>query len=159
MVCLHQQQRSHLKLKKMNTATKNTITVSAIVNAPVAKVWDAWTNPVHIVKWNAASDDWHTPKAENDARTGGKFMSRMEAKDGSWGFDFAGVYDEVKDHELIAYTLGDGRTVNIIFESEGNTTKVTETFEAEAQNSVEMQQSGWQAIMDSFKKYTESIAH
>lgn len=143
----------------MSTATKNMITVSAIVNAPVAKVWDAWTNPAHIVKWNAASDDWHTPKAENDARTGGKFMSRMEAKDGSWGFDFAGVYDEVKDHELIAYTLGDGRTVNIIFESEGSTTKVTETFEAEAQNSIEMQQSGWQAIMDSFKKYTESITH
>lgn len=143
----------------MNTATKSMITVSAIVNAPVAKVWDAWTNPEHIVKWNAASDDWHTPKAENDARTGGKFMSRMEAKDGSWGFDFEGVYDEVKDHELIAYTLGDGRTVNIIFESEGNATKVTETFEAETQNSLEMQQSGWQAIMDSFKKYTESITH
>lgn len=141
----------------MNTATKNMITVSAIVNAPVAKVWDAWTNPVHIVKWNSASDDWHTPKAENDIRTGGKFLSRMEAKDGSWGFDFAGVYDEVKDHELIAYTLGDGRTVTITFEGEGNTTKVTEAFEAEAENSLEMQQSGWQAIMDHFKKYTESI--
>lgn len=143
----------------MSTATKNMITVSAIVNAPVAKVWDAWTNPEHIVKWNSASDDWHTPKAENDIRTGGKFMSRMEAKDGSWGFDFAGIYDEVKDHELIAYTLGDGRTVQIIFEGEGNTTKVTETFEAETQNSVEMQQSGWQAIMNNFKKYTESIHH
>ncbi|MGO4290282.1 SRPBCC family protein [Chitinophaga sp. RAB17] len=141
----------------MNTATKNLITVSAIVNAPVAKVWDAWTNPVHIIKWNSASDDWHTPKAENDIRTGGKFLSRMEAKDGSWGFDFAGVYDEVKDHELIAYTLGDGRTVAITFEGEGNTTKVTETFEAEAENSLEMQQSGWQAIMDHFKKYTETL--
>lgn len=141
----------------MNTTAANMITVSAIVNAPVAKVWESWTNPVHIVKWSSASDDWHTPKAENDIRTGGKFMSRMEAKDGSWGFDFGGVYDEVIDHKRIAYTLGDGRTVDITFEEEGNTTKVTETFEAEAENSLEMQQSGWQAIMDSFKKYTESI--
>lgn len=131
------------------------ITVSNTVNAPVEKVWDYWTGPQHITKWCNASDDWHAPKAENDIRTGGKFSTRMEAKDGSFGFDFGGVYDKVKTNELIEYTMDDGRTVSIVFEANGNETRVTETFEAETENPVEMQRGGWQAILDNFKKYTE----
>ncbi|GHN00934.1 activator of HSP90 ATPase [Cytophagales bacterium WSM2-2] len=139
----------------METALK-TITVENTVKASVEKVWKFWTEPQHIKKWNNASDDWHTPAAENDVRTGGKFNVRMEAKDGSFGFDFGGVYDEVKTHQVIAYTMGDGRKVNIKFAANGNETKVTETFEPETQNSIEMQRGGWQAILDNFKKYTEA---
>lgn len=148
--------RKLLKLNIMSTAEKTTLTVAATVNAPVAKAWDIWTGPEHIVKWSTASPDWHTPKAENDLRVGGAFSSRMEAKDGSFGFDFGGIYDEVKNHEVIAYTLGDGRKVHITFETNGGATKVTVVFEAESENSLEMQQGGWQAIMDNFKKYTET---
>ena len=107
------------------------------------------------MQWNSASPDWHTPRAENDLRTGGKFSSRMEAKDGSFGFDFGGTYDEVRPHEYIAYTLGDGRRVSITFTSNGNETHISETFEAESMNPVEMQRNGWQAIMDNFRKYAE----
>src|SRR5882672_2802923 len=95
----------------MSTTENTLVTVEATVNVPVEKVWATWSKPEHIVKWNNASDDWHTPRAENDLRTGGKFSSRMEAKDGSFGFDFGGVYDEVRTNELIAYTIGDGRKV------------------------------------------------
>ena len=143
-------------LNKMETQEKTIITIENTVNAPVEKVWECWTKPEHITQWNNASDDWHTPHAENDLRMGGSFVSRMEAKDGSMGFDFDGVYDEVKTNELITYTIGDGRKVSIIFKSNGNTTKVAEIFEAEEQNPVEMQKDGWQAILDNFKKYTES---
>ncbi|MDR6784877.1 uncharacterized protein YndB with AHSA1/START domain [Pedobacter africanus] len=139
----------------METANKTKITVAATVNAPVEKVWEFWNAPAHIVKWCSASDDWHTPKAENDLRVGGAFSSRMEAKDGSFGFDFGGIYDEVETHKLIAYTLGDGRKVEITFSGNGDTTEVTETFEAEETNSIEMQQGGWQAIMNNFKRYAE----
>ena len=139
----------------METALK-TITVESTVKAPVEKVWKFWTEPTHIKNWNNASDDWHTPSAENDLRVGGKFSAKMEAKDGSFGFDFGGVYDEVKLHQVIAYTLGDGRKVNVKFAVSGNETKVTETFEAEGTNSLEMQQGGWQAILNNFKKYTEA---
>jgi uncharacterized protein YndB with AHSA1/START domain len=135
---------------------KTKITAEATVNAPVEKVWKIWTTPAHIMKWNNASPDWHTPIAENDLKVGGKFLSRMEAKDGSFGFDFWGIYDEVKTSERITYTLGDDRKVEITFKSHGNTTTVTETFEAENQNSVEMQQAGWQAILNNFKKHAES---
>lgn len=140
----------------METANKTTITVETVVNAPVEKVWESWTKPEHITKWNYASEDWHTPKAENDLRVGGAFSTRMEAKDGSFGFDFGGIYDDVKVNELIAYTLGDDRKVKIVFEAKGQTTKVTESFEAENTNPIEMQQGGWQAILDNFKKYTEA---
>ena len=133
------------------------ITIKATVNAPVEKVWNAWSNPKDIMKWNSASDDWHTPKAENDLRTGGKFSSRMEAKDGSWGFDFGGVYDNVEEYKVIEYTMGDGRKVKVTFAGNGNTTEVVETFDAESENSIEMQRSGWQAILDNFKRYTESL--
>jgi uncharacterized protein YndB with AHSA1/START domain len=126
------------------------------VAAPVEKVWEYWSKPEHISRWNNASDDWHTPHAENDLRVGGKFVSRMESKDGSMGFDFNGVYDEVKTNELIAYTIEGGRKVNISFSSNDNETKITESFEAETENSLQLQQDGWQSILDNFKKYTES---
>ncbi|WHY00324.1 SRPBCC family protein [Neobacillus sp. DY30] len=134
------------------------ITVETIVQAPVEKVWEYWTEPSHITKWNTASEDWHTPHAENDLRAGGKFLSRMEAKDGSFGFDFGGVYDEVRLHELIAYSLEDGRKVTITFRGQDNVTNVIETFDAETENSIELQQQGWQAILNNFKKYAEETA-
>jgi uncharacterized protein YndB with AHSA1/START domain len=132
------------------------VTVEATINAPVEKVWEYWRKPEHIIKWNNASPDWHTPHAENNLQAGGKFSARMEAKDGSFGFDFWGIYDTVKTNELISYTLGDDRKVSIHFNSDGNTTKVIETFEAEEENSIELQKGGWQAILDNFKKYTEA---
>jgi uncharacterized protein YndB with AHSA1/START domain len=140
----------------MEPTAKTTISVESTVNARVEKVWNLWTSPQHIMKWNNASPDWHTPKAENDLRPGGKFLARMEAKDGSFGFDFEGTYDEVSNQELIAYTLDDGRTVSITFTPEGDATKVTETFEPENQNPIDLQRSGWQAILDSFKRYAEA---
>ncbi len=133
-----------------------TITIEATVQASVTKVWNFYTEPKHIIKWNNASDDWHTTRAENDLRKGGKFLSRMEAKDDSFGFDFGGVYDEVKANELIAYTMGDARKAKIVFTSTGNQTKMTIAFDAETENSIEMQRGGWQAILDNFKKYTET---
>ena len=131
------------------------ITVTTKVNAPVEKVWTLFNGPEHITKWAAASDDWHTTKSENDLRKGGKFTSRMEAKDGSFGFDFGGVYDEVRENEYIEYTLGDGRKVTIDFTPEGDSTAIVQTFEPESENPREMQQGGWQAILDNFKKYAE----
>ena len=140
----------------METANKTMITVANTVNAPVEKVWAYWTGPEHITQWNNASDDWHTPSSSNDLRVGGRFTARMEAKDGSFGFDFWGIYDEVKPNELIAYTMGDGRKAKVFFTKEGNATKLVETFEAETENSVELQRGGWQNILDNFKKYTEA---
>jgi uncharacterized protein YndB with AHSA1/START domain len=140
----------------MATQEVTVITVAATVNAPVSKVWEYWSTPAHIIKWNTASDDWHTTKSENDLRKGGSFLARMEAKDGSFGFDFGGVYDEVIPNKYIEYTLGDGRNVKVNFETTGNQTTITTDFDAETQNPVEMQRGGWQAIMDSFKKYTEN---
>ena len=137
-------------------AGKTRVTISAIINAPVEKVWNMWNEPQHVTQWNAASDDWHSPRAENDLREGGSFNYRMEAKDGSFGFDFAGVYDEVIPNEHISYTMGDGRSVATDFVSEGDTTEITSTFEAETENPVEMQRDGWQAILNNFKKYAES---
>lgn len=139
----------------MTTGNNVKITVKTTVNAPVEKVWEYWTEPKHITKWNNASDDWHTPIAENDLTVGGKFLTRMEAKDGSFGFDFGGIYDEVKLKELISYTMGDGRKVTITFNGHGNETEVIETFDPETTNPIEMQQAGWQSILDNFKKYSE----
>lgn len=140
----------------MNSSEKTVITIQASVNAPVAKVWERWNTPEHVVQWNNPSPDWHTPVAQNDLKPGGTFTYRMEAKDGSFGFDFGGVYDEVKDNELLAYTLGDGRKVEIVFKAEGDVTHIVEKFEAETQNTPEMQQAGWQAILDNFKQYAEA---
>lgn len=141
----------------MSAQATTIITVETIVNATAEKVWELWNNPDHITKWNSASPDWHTPWAKNDLRVGGTLTARMEAKDGSFGFDFAGVYDVVTANEYIEYTLGDGRKVKITFTSEGDKTKITESFDAESENPVEMQQMGWQAILDSFKKYAEAV--
>jgi uncharacterized protein YndB with AHSA1/START domain len=148
-----------IKNNEMETITNTTtkITVESTVNAPVEMVWKSWTGPDHIVKWNHASEDWHCPKAENDLNPGGSFNIRMEAIDGSFGFDFGGVYDQVKKNELIEYTLGNGRKVQVHFSVEGDKTKVIETFDAETENSIELQKGGWQAILDNFKKYTESL--
>lgn len=134
---------------------KALITVRSEVNASVETVWNIWIDPQHIKKWNNASPDWHTPKAENDLREGGRFLSRMEARDGSIGFDFWGVYNKVEKNQSIEYTIGDGRKVQITFIPEGNITTVIETFEAEETNPVEMQQAGWQSILNNFKKYVE----
>ncbi|HTI60881.1 SRPBCC family protein [Mucilaginibacter sp.] len=140
----------------MSTTEKTLVTIEAVVNAPVEKVWELWNNPKHVTQWNHASDDWHSPSAENDLRPGGTFSYRMEAKDGSFGFDFAGTYDDVTPNKRLAYTIGDGRKVEVVFDGAGNSTKITSTFEAENQNPVEMQRGGWQAILDNFKKYAES---
>ncbi|MMZ64012.1 hypothetical protein D1872_263060 [compost metagenome] len=139
----------------MGTSNPTKVTVQAVIQAPVEKVWSCWTEPQHITKWNQASEDWHAPRAENDLRPGGKFTTRMEAKDGRMGFDFGGVYDEVRTHEWISYTMGDGRRVEISFSGQGGETKVVETFDPESTHPVEFQQAGWQAILDNFKKYTE----
>jgi len=132
------------------------VTVETLIAAPIEEVWAAWNNPEDIKQWNAASDDWHTTAATVDLREGGTFSSRMEAKDGSMGFDFGGIYDAVELYKYIAYTMGDGRKVETSFTSRGDKTEVVETFEAESTHSLEMQKGGWQAILDNFKKYTES---
>jgi uncharacterized protein YndB with AHSA1/START domain len=133
-----------------------TITISVNVKLPLEKVWELWTDPVHIIHWNNASEDWHTPFAENDLTVGGRFLFRMEAKDGSFGFDFYGVYNSVLKNKFIGYNIGDGRNVSVIFASAGNETEITEAFEPEQTNPVEMQRSGWQSILNNFKKYAES---
>jgi uncharacterized protein YndB with AHSA1/START domain len=139
----------------MEVINKTLITVQTIINAPVKTVWEKWTNPNDIIKWNYASDDWHTPKAENDLKVGGRFLSRMEAKDRSAGFDFTGIYTSVIINKCIEYTIGDGRNVKIIFMDKGNKTIITEAFEAESTHTIEQQLNGWQAILDNFKKYVE----
>jgi uncharacterized protein YndB with AHSA1/START domain len=136
--------------------SKTKITVQTTVNALIQKVWKYWTAPEHITQWNHASEDWHCPKAENDLRKDGKFSFAMAAKDGSFSFDFWGTYNDILENELIIYTMGDGRKAKITFASIGDVTEVIETFEAEDENSIELQQGGWQAILNNFKKYTES---
>lgn len=132
------------------------IKIETTISADIKKVWDYYTKPEHITKWNFASDDWHCPKAENDLRVGGKLKSRMEAKDGSFGFDFEAIYDEVVEHKKISYTMTDGREAITNFKYQNGKTKVTTTFDAENENPVDMQRSGWQAILDNFKKYVEA---
>jgi len=132
------------------------ITIETQIAAAVEKVWKFWTEPQHIKNWTFASDDWHAPSAENDLRNGGSFSTRMEAKDGSMGFDFSGIYDEIITNQYIGYTIDDGRKVAIHFENLENQTKITEIFEAEETNPLEMQRSGWQSILDHFKNYTEN---
>lgn len=140
----------------METENKTAITVEATINAPVKMVWEFWTEPEHITQWCQASDDWHAPYAENDLRPDGKFKTRMEAKDGSMGFEFEGIYTDVQTYKLIEYVLGDGRKVSITFTSDDNVTHVSETFDPETVNPVEMQRGGWQAILNNFKNYSEA---
>jgi uncharacterized protein YndB with AHSA1/START domain len=131
------------------------ITVETIVKAPIAKVWNAYTTPADIKQWNAASDDWHTTSASVDLREGGAFASRMEAKDGSFGFDFAGTYTRVVPHALIEYSFGDRFSVVEFVPGETGVT-VRVTFDAETEHSVEQQRQGWQAILNNFAKYVEA---
>ena len=133
------------------------ITVQTILKAPIEKVWELWISPEHITQWNHASADWHTPYAENDLKVGGKFKYTMAAKDGSMQFDFGGTYTEIVNHSLIAYTIDDGRKVKITFESQENGVVIIEKFDPETENSEALQQQGWQAILDNFKKYVETI--
>ncbi|MBC3539824.1 SRPBCC family protein [Rufibacter sediminis] len=141
----------------MESTPKPEITVKTTVATPLEKTWFLWITPEHITQWNSATPEWHTPNATNDLRVGGSFSYRMEARDGSFGFDFGGTYDQVKPHEMISYTLEDGRRVEVTFKDQAGDTEVTEVFEAEETNPIEMQQAGWQAILDNFKRYAESV--
>ncbi len=129
------------------------ITIQTTVNANIDHVWNAWTNPEHITRWNFASDDWCCPFAHNELRVGGKYVARMEAKDGSAGFDFEAVYNEIVPHTKIAYTMTDGRVATTTFEVRGNTVHVSTAFDPESENSRELQQQGWQAILNNFAHY------
>ena len=140
----------------MKSFNKISITVETVVPVPVDKAWKYWTLPEHITRWYQASDDWHAPYAENDLRVDGKFKTTMKAKDESAGFDFEGVYTKVHNQHSLAFTLLDGRKVEIFFLSYGDRTRIVETFETEEFNSHELQRTGWQAILESFKKYAES---
>jgi len=133
------------------------ITIDITILAPVEKVWNYFNEPQHITKWNFAHESWQCSSAENDLRVGGKLKTRMEAKDKSFGFDFEGTYDEIVPNARIRYHLEDGRKVEVIFDKiDNNTTKVTEIFDPEKQNSVEMQREGWYAILNNFHKYVEN---
>lgn len=132
------------------------IKINASVSADSQKVWDYYTLPEHIINWNFASDDWQCPKASNDLRVGGKYSARMEAKDGSFGFEFEAIYNDIVSGESFIYTMLDGRQVNVNLNSRDNHTDITITFDAETQNSLELQRNGWQAILNNFKKYVES---
>ncbi len=132
------------------------ITIHTSLNASLQEVWRCFTTPADVEQWNTASEDWHTTAASNELHIGGKFNYRMEAKDGSFGFDFWGIYDSIVEFKQLDYTLGDGRKVSVGFEFTGIETILTETFETENENPVEMQQFGWQAILDNFKKHVEN---
>ena len=140
----------------MEANDKTIVTVKALIHAPVELVWNMWTTPEDIMKWNYASDDWHSPKAVNDVREGGKFNYRMEATDGSAGFDFTGVYEKVRVNGFIEYRIDDGRKVKVYFIPNEKMTEIVETFETENENPVEMQRDGWQSILDNFKKHVEN---
>lgn len=131
------------------------ISISAPIEAPLAMCWECWTKPRHITQWNFASPEWHCPHATNDLRVGGRYHARMEARDGSFGFDFEAVYDKIQKHQRIVYTMADGRQADTRFTDKGDTTEITVTFDAESENTVETQRDGWQAILDNFKSYVE----
>ena len=136
----------------------NQLTVQTQVNKPIEQVWDLFTNPKHIVQWNFAHESWECPSASNDLQVGGLLQTRMQAKDGSFGFDLIGIYDEVVEHQSLKYHLEDGRNVEVIFENlSGDKTRITENFAPENQNPVDLQKDGWQAILDHFKTYAEAI--
>lgn len=141
------------QLLNINSPIK--ITVSALIQAPIAKVWACWNEPPHIVHWNHASDDWHCPFSINDLSIGGKFVATLAAKDDSIRFDFEGFYDVIELHKQIIYHMADGRVVEITFEAKDSGTWITETFDVENENPVELQQAGWQTIFNNFKKYAE----
>ncbi|TWW10442.1 activator of HSP90 ATPase [Planctomyces bekefii] len=133
------------------------VSIEAMVDAKIEKVWECWNEPKHITKWNFAIDTWCCPRASNDLRVGGRYSARMEAKDGSFGFDFEVTYDVVDKHKKISYTMGDGRQATTTFEQQNGGVWIATVFDAEQQNEVEMQRNGWQSILNNFKKYVESI--
>ncbi len=135
---------------------KNQITIETTINTPVEKVWNYFTNPEHIIHWNYASEDWHTPKTENDLQVGGKYFARMEAKDGSAGFDLIGTYTTVEEFKKTEYIMGDRKVINEFISQDDGNTKVIITFDAEEENPLEFQKAGWQAILDNFKAYVTS---
>lgn len=132
------------------------VTIQTVIRAPIEKVWEFWVSPKHITQWAFASDDWEAPYAENDLKVGHEFKTTMASKDGSQSFDFVGTYTEVQENYLIEYDMEDGRHVKVTFETVPEGTKVAETFDLESENSRDVQESGWQAILDNFKKYVES---
>lgn len=140
----------------MESTLSSPITIETTIKAPLAKVWDYWTQPKDICNWYFADDSWHAPKAENDLKAGGKFIIRMEAKDQSFGFDFEGTYTRVEPKSIIEYVLADNRKVITEFSTEGENTAVKQIFDAESENPLEMQKAGWQAILNNFKKYCET---
>jgi len=131
------------------------ITIQAVVAADRQKVWNCYTQPEHITKWNFATDTWHCPAASNDMRVGGKYLARMEAKDGSFAFDFEAVYNEIVDGEKFTYTMPDNREIQVSFEKMDDKTRVTVTFDPENVNPVDLQRDGWQSILDNFRRYAE----
>jgi uncharacterized protein YndB with AHSA1/START domain len=133
------------------------ITIETVVNASLDWVWHAWNNPDDIKQWNNASDDWHTTRSKVDLREGGKFSARMEARDGSAGFDFEGTYTRIVPRELIEYQMADGRVVEVQFTEGPDGVHVSETFDAETENDPEMQREGWQAILDNFTRHVERV--
>ncbi len=135
--------------------SKDKITVQTEIKAPIEKVWEFYTQPEHLTKWNFANDEWCCPNAKNDLQKDGEFNLRMEAKDGSMGFDFTGKYEKVVQNELIAYKIADGRNVKVEFSERENEVHLKQIFDAEGTNSDEQQKNGWQAILDNFKKYAE----
>jgi len=135
--------------------SKEQITIAAAVAAPLEKVWEYWTEPEHITQWNFASADWCCPSAANELQVGGRYKARMEAKDGSFGFDFEAIYDQVSALKTLIYTMADGRKVTTNFEAQSGATLITTTFDAEEENSIDMQRDGWQAILNNFKSYVE----
>lgn len=135
---------------------KAVIKIEAIINKPIDQVWEMWTQPEHITKWCFASDDWHAPSSTSDFKIGGKLNTRMEAKDGSFGFDFWGTYNDIKLNEKLGVTLGDDRKWDTHFSVIDGGVKIIEEFEAESENPIEMQQAGWQMILNNFKKYAEN---
>ncbi len=134
----------------------NKITITTIINADIKKVWDYYTNPEYITQWNFAHPSWHCPSAVNDMRVGGKYIARMEARDGSFGFDFEAIYSQITPGETFTYGMPNGREVTVVFKRESNQTEVVVSFDPEDQNPLDMQKNGWQSILDNFKKYAES---
>ncbi len=134
---------------------KNTITITAQIKGDLKKVWDYYTLPEHITQWNFADPSWHCPWATNDLRPGGKYVARMEARDGSFGFDFGATYDQIVPKKSFSYTIGDGRKVIVEFKPSGAIIEIIISFEAETQNPLEMQRGGWQSILNNFKEYAE----
>lgn len=137
----------------MNTQKIN---INARIRTPIATSWERWTNPDHITQWNFATPAWHCPRATNELQPGGRYYARMEARDGSVGFDFEGVYDVVTDYQHLRYTLANGRQVDTRFAEADGATIISLSVDAESENPIDMQREGWQAILDNFKSYAEN---